>query len=205
MGRKHNELVAINISEHGTVTDVTWRDVTGKKQLYLSELRRNGGNKPAACKRVGIAWKTLIDWRYQDPEFKADERDAVIEATGAYQKKIHDRAIKGDLKASIFLLEKMNPEFHPRQQVEVEVQHRVERPSFARNQRLDDLPIWEVDDAPTDENQAGPSPIEVAYREVRPEEAATAGLWRAGDGDADGIPDAAADSPDADPAADGRS
>lgn len=138
-----NELVAINITEHGRVEDILWSDVSGKKMVYLRHLRHTYGNKPLAAKRTKVSYSTVQAWRRADEAFRREEADVVIEATGAYQRKIHLRAMKGDLKANIFLLERMNPEFAP--SATLEITEAIPRPTLRPAARVEDLPVFDPD------------------------------------------------------------
>lgn len=84
-------------------------NIPARKEAYLRYLRRDG-NKPQAAQRVAASRSVLTRWRKEDADFKAAEEDALYEASARYIRRIIAAAARGDLKAAIFLTERLNPE-----------------------------------------------------------------------------------------------
>lgn len=132
--------------------------VAGKQRIYLGHIRRGGMHWTEALERAGVAATTLRSWRRDYPAFKEQEQDAKARAVGRIYAKTYDKAMKGDVRAQMFLLERQLPdEFAQKQEIAITGPSEI-RSIFPRPTRLTELPTAEVD------------PLEGAFREITYEE-----------------------------------
>jgi hypothetical protein len=91
-----------------------------KKQPFLEAFARIGTDVGAAA-AVGISRYAVMDWKKNDPDFKAAYEKSNTEFTDRLKTIIHDKALDGDLGACIFLLRSRLPrEYTERYRHEVE-------------------------------------------------------------------------------------
>jgi hypothetical protein len=91
-----------------------------KKQPFLDYFAKIGTDVGAA-EAVGISRYAVMDWKKNDPVFKAAYEKCNTEFTDRIKSIIHDKALDGDLGACIFLLRARLPhEYTERYRHEVE-------------------------------------------------------------------------------------
>jgi hypothetical protein len=152
-------LIAVDVS-HGTSYEIYSDDKAGKQAVYLRHLERTG-NKPLAAQRAGMTKSGIATWRRDDPEFRDKERDAVYAASAKFVSKVAQAAIKGDVKAAIWMTEKLNPEEYGRNDT-LHVDF-TPPPRLARR-GWNEIPT--LDEAQTDRAEAAEAPVDGSFRDL---------------------------------------
>jgi hypothetical protein len=106
-------IIAVDTNTDHTAYTIYSDDKAGRQAVYLRHLERTG-NKPQAAIRAGMSKSGIAAWRREDPEFREKERDATYAASAKFISKVAVAALNGDVKAAIWVTEKLNPEEYGR-------------------------------------------------------------------------------------------
>jgi hypothetical protein len=139
--RRELHIVAVDIDSESKSRLIMSDDKPGKQDVYLRHLARTG-NKPEAAARAHTTKSGVQHWR-SDPEFRKREADAVWAASGKLVNKIHYAAMRGDAKAAMWLVEKLNPEDYGKQDA---VQITFTAPPRLARPKLTEIPVLETGD-----------------------------------------------------------
>jgi hypothetical protein len=174
--RREPHIVAVDIDSESKSRLIMSDDKPGKQDVYLRHLARTG-NKPEAAARAHTTKSGVQHWR-SDPEFRKREADAVWEASGRLVNKIHHAAMRGDAKAAMWLVEKLNPEDYGKQdavQITFTAPPRLARPRLSEIPVLEAPSIGDVDGSVREMGMAGslddgPAPEAAVRHDAGPED-----------------------------------
>ena len=98
---------ALNDSEALEPYSVREIMVERRKRMFLTALRRTGGNISRACSRVGLSRNTISVWMRSDDIFREEMLELAEAITDAVEDELMKRIAAGDTYAIIFYLKTM--------------------------------------------------------------------------------------------------
>ena len=83
-----------------------------KKSRFLEALSSSTGTIKTSAEIAKVGFRTVYDWRGNDPEFRAAWESIEESRTVALEESLYDRAITSDTVAAIFLLKARRPHMY---------------------------------------------------------------------------------------------